>query len=62
MKQPISLTCAFGEPWIGPHPKCAAETELACRAFDVAVEAGTYDRAGYTPAERKKHARKVKAS
>lgn len=21
------LTCAFGEPWLGPHPLCAAETE-----------------------------------
>lgn len=24
------LVCAFGEPWLGPHPLCAAETSRVC--------------------------------
>lgn len=47
------LICAFGEPWMGPHPLCEAETERACQQFAEAVRAGKYDVEGYTPAERK---------
>lgn len=47
-----ALACAFGEPWLGPHPLCEAETERACLAFDADVAAGKYDAEGYTPAER----------
>ncbi len=24
------LTCAFGEPWLGPHPLCRAEIARVC--------------------------------
>lgn len=24
------LTCAYGEPWLGPHPLCQAELARAC--------------------------------
>ena len=24
------LACAFGEPWLGPHPICRAHTAAAC--------------------------------
>ena len=24
------LACAFGEPWLGPHPLCQAETARIC--------------------------------
>jgi len=57
----ISLTCAFGEPWMGPHPLCEAEVERLCAAFDAAVGAGAYDREGYTPAERRAVAFKARS-
>ena len=47
------LTCAFGEPWMGPHPLCDAETDRACAEFARLVAAGKYDADGYTPNERK---------
>ena len=53
------LVCAFGEPWIGPHPLCEAETGRACAAFDAGVQAGRWDAQGYTPAERRQQARKA---
>ena len=30
----------FGEPWMGPHPLCEAETTRACQRFDEAVTCG----------------------
>lgn len=50
---PEQLVCAFGEPWIGPHPKCAAYADELDRQFDAAVAAGKYDQDGYTPADRR---------
>ncbi len=38
------LACAFGEPWMGPHPLCEDETDRACRQFDADVVTGKYDR------------------
>lgn len=49
--EPAALTCANGEPWLGPHPLCDAEADLACTQFWLAVSAGTYNGRGYTPAE-----------
>lgn len=45
------LTCAFGEPWMGDHPLCRAETDRAITQFWLAVSAGKYNARGYTPAE-----------
>lgn len=56
-----ALACAFGEPWLGPHPLCEAETERACQQFDVAVAAGTYDEQGFTPLERAAQSRRLQA-
>lgn len=58
------LVCAFGEPWMGPHPLCDADTERGCVEFTRLVAAGVYDAQGYTPNERKaqqkrKHAEAV---
>lgn len=55
------LACAFGEPWLGPHPLCDAETDRACRAFDADVAAGKYDEQGYTPLERAAQQRRLQA-
>lgn len=52
-----SLTCAFGEPWMGPHPLCEAEVDRACTRFAEAVARGDYDAEGYTPQERKRLSR-----
>jgi hypothetical protein len=52
------LTCAFGEPWIGPHPLCQAQLTRDCAAFAAAVTRGEYDARGYTPNERKALTRK----
>ena len=57
VRRPV-LVCAFGEPWMGPHPLCEAETDRKCARFEAAVLAGTYDAQGYTPNERKAMARK----
>lgn len=54
-----SLVCAFGEPWMGPHPLCEAHTLAACQQFDEAVKAGIYDAQGYTPNERRAQAKKA---
>lgn len=51
--------CAMNEPWIGPHPLCAAQVERDCQAFAADVAAGKYDSAGYTPAERKAQIRRL---
>lgn len=56
-----ALACAFGEPLMGPHPLCDAETERACRDFGAAVAAGTYDAEGYTPLERAAQTRRLQA-
>ena len=29
-KAPKPLVCSFGEPWLGPHPLCRAETARVC--------------------------------
>jgi hypothetical protein len=26
-----NLTCAFGEPWLGPHPLCREAVAYACK-------------------------------
>lgn len=54
-----ALACAFGEPWMGSHPLCEAETERACRQFDAEVAAGKYDAEGYTPFERAAQRRRL---
>ncbi len=66
MKKPLpnttaggELACAFGEPWLGPHPLCEAETDRACRQFDAEVIAGKYDAEGYTPFERAAQTRRL---
>ena len=41
------LTCRFGEPWMGPHPLCHAETERLCAEFDAAVARGEYSPTGH---------------
>ena len=48
----------FGEPWMGPHPLCEAETTRACQRFDEAVKRGEFDTDGYTPAERRQQQKK----
>ena len=48
-----TLTCAFNEPWLGPHPLCEAETARGCRAFDEGVARGEFDSQGFTKAERR---------
>ena len=48
-----ALVCAFGEMWEGAHPLCQVEADRLERAFDAAVQAGTYDEFGYTPADRR---------
>ena len=57
-EEPPTLTCANGEPWTGPHPRCEAETDRACERFDQAVLAGEYDADGYTPNERREQERR----
>jgi len=49
----MTLTCAFGEPWIGKHPKCAAYARALARQFREAVRRGELDAQGYTPKERR---------
>jgi len=51
----MSLTCAFGTPWTWPHvcAACDAESKRLERQFVQAVMDGTFDKAGYTKAERK---------
>jgi hypothetical protein len=49
-----TLTCAFGEPWMGDHPLCRAEADRMERAFWEAVASGKYDEHGYTNAERRR--------
>jgi hypothetical protein len=41
------LVCAFGEPWMGPHPRCQAETDRLCAEFDAAVARGEYSPTGH---------------
>lgn len=67
-----SLVCSHGVPswdWsqssptgIGKGrwhcPGCRAYSEQAAAEFAAAVAAGTYDREGYTPAERRKQQRR----
>ncbi len=53
-----ALTCAFSEPWMGPHPLCEAETDRACQQFAEAVARGEFDAQGYTPNERKAQAKR----
>jgi hypothetical protein len=53
------LTCAFGEPWTGPHPLCAARVEQDRAAFQAAVARGEFDAEGYTPKERKAQAQRT---
>lgn len=53
-----ALTCSNGEPWMGPHPICEAETARHCAEFDAAVARGEYDAEGYTPNERKAQAKR----
>lgn len=55
----LPLTCAFGEPWVGPTPvggyhciKCAKWGLQSHREFLADVEAGKHDQEGYTPTER----------
>lgn len=49
------MTCAFGTKWSLPHvcAACDAYGTLLQRQFVQAVMDGTYDRQGYTKAERK---------
>lgn len=53
------LTCAFGEPWMGEHPLCDAETARACERFAEAVARGEFDADGYTPNERRAQAKRA---
>ena len=46
------LVCAYGEPWLGPHPRCNARGMELAREFAAAVSRGEFDAQGYTPAER----------
>jgi hypothetical protein len=49
-----SPPCRFGcQAWDGPHhcASCAAAVEAACRQFDAAVQAGTYNARGYRQSE-----------
>jgi hypothetical protein len=55
--------CAYGQTgigWGGPHHywSCYIATAEGCRQFDAAVVRGEYDAEGYTPAERRKLAKK----
>ena len=52
--------CAYGEPWIGAHPLCAAHGRVMTAQFDALVASGHCDAAGYTPNERAAQARKAK--
>lgn len=52
------LECAFGVDWKLHYPKmrcpaCRAETERMQREFNAAFDAGKFDIAGYSPAERR---------
>ena len=47
-----ALVCAFGEPWLGPHPRCEQEGTRLCALFDAAVARGACDTDGYTPGDR----------
>lgn len=52
-----SPPCRFGSvAWTGRDhcAACHAAVEAAVTAFALAVQAGTYDAAGYTPHERKR--------
>lgn len=49
-----TLTCAYGEPWMGPHPLCDAAADDACRRFEEAVQQGIWTPQGYTRAEWKR--------
>jgi len=50
------MTCAFGTPWSWPHvcEACDAHGRLLLRQFVQAVMDGTFDKDGYTKAERRK--------
>ena len=41
------LVCVFGEPWMGDHPLCEAESDRMCAAFEASVAAGEYDARGH---------------
>lgn len=56
-----ALACAFGEPWLGPHPICDAEGLAARERFDAAVASGEYDADGFTPLEGAAQQRRLKA-
>lgn len=57
------LICSFGEPWLGPHPKCAAEVDRLCAEFDEAVTRGEMDEDGCkTDAERARQVRRLQAA
>lgn len=62
-----SLVCAFGVPWLHHVTPptgtglgcllCAAEEERLLAVFDAGVASGTHDAQGYTPSERRAHAK-----
>ncbi len=47
------LTCAFGTPWTFPHvcQGCQAESDRLAAQFEAEVQAGKFDRWGYSPRE-----------
>lgn len=60
---PAGLVCSFGVPMAQHHhgdrcPACDAAVADARRQFAAAVARGTFDAAGYTPAERKAQQRR----
>jgi len=57
---PPALTCAFGERWMGPHPRCDAHGAELARAFAAAVACGEFDAQGYTLADRRRQSNRVR--
>ena len=53
LKAIYPLTCAYGEPWVGPHPLCDAAALRLIRQCAREIKAGKYDEEGYTKKERR---------
>ena len=48
-----TLTCAYGEPWMGKHPLCEAAALRLMKQCARDIKAGKYDAEGYTRNERR---------
>ena len=62
LKVTYPLTCAYGEPWVGPHPLCDAAALRLIRQCARDIRAGKYDAEGYSRKERRAQIRRILSS